>query len=77
MTKNDFLQLFAEKLEIANKNLTIETRLDSLDEWDSWNRLSLMGLVDENFQVNLTSKDLDEIATFDDLIKKIGEQKFE
>lgn len=77
MTKNDFLVLFAEKLEIANKNLTLETRLDSLDEWDSWNRLSLMGLVDENFQVNLTSKDLDEIVIFEDLIKKIGEQKFE
>lgn len=77
MTKNDFLELFAEKLEIANKNLTLETRLDSLDEWDSWNRLALMGLVDENFQVNLTSKDLDEIVIFEDLIKKIGEQKFE
>lgn len=77
MTKKDFIELFIEKLEVANKIVTLETRLDSLDEWDSWNRLTLMGLVDENFQVNLTSKDLDEIITIDDLIKKIGEQKFE
>lgn len=77
MTKGDFLILFAQELEVTNKNLTLDTRLDSLDEWNSWNRLNLMGLVDDNFQVNLNSTDLDEIKTFNDMISKIGEEKFE
>lgn len=77
MTKNDFLTLFAEKIQLANKNLTTETRLDSLNEWDSWARLDIMSLVDENLQVNLTSEDLGKIETLGDLIKTIGEDKFD
>lgn len=76
MTKNEFLELFAETLQTANKDLKLETRLDSLEEWDSWNKLTLMGLVDETFQKNLNANDLSEIIILDDLIKKIGEEKF-
>lgn len=77
MTKTEFIDLFAERLQVKNSNLKEETRLDSLEEWDSWNRLELMTMVDESFQVNLTAQDLNEIITLKDLIKKIGEQKFE
>lgn len=77
MTKTEFIDLFAERLQVKTNNLTEETRLDSLEEWDSWNRLELMTMVDDSFQVNLTAQDLNEIITLKDLIKKIGEQKFE
>ncbi|MCX6970127.1 MAG: acyl carrier protein [Verrucomicrobia bacterium] len=77
MTKSNFLILFAERLQIANKNLTIETELKSLEEWDSWNALELMTLVDETFGVTLTAKDLATIETFEDLITKIGIEKFD
>ena len=77
MTKNDFLTLFAEKLQLANQNLTGETRLDSLNEWDSWAKLDIMSLVDETLQVNLTSEDLSTIETLEDLMSKIGAHKFD
>jgi|AGTN01.3.fsa_nt_gi Phosphopantetheine attachment site. len=77
MTKNDFLQLVAERLQIADENLTVETNIKDLDEWDSWNALELMTLVDETFQVNLTAEDIKEITTFQTLIDKIGKNKFE
>lgn len=77
MTKNDFLTLFAERLQIANKNLTLETKVKSLEEWDSWNALELMTLVDETFGVTLTAPDLATIETFEDLITKIGIENFE
>jgi acyl carrier protein len=77
MTKNEFIELFAERLQIANTDLNIDTRLDSLDEWDSWNKLALMGLVDETFQVNLSANDLQKIVTIQDLINIIGINKFE
>ncbi len=77
MTKNDFLLLFAERLQIVKNDLTIQTNLKSLEEWDSWNSLELMTLVDETFQVTLTSNDLQSFVTFEDIIKKIGEQKFD
>jgi acyl carrier protein len=77
MTKTEFIDLFAERLQVKNINLTEETRLDSLEEWDSWNRLELMTMVDESFQVILTAQDLNEIITLKDLMQKIGEQKIE
>lgn len=77
MTKNNFLILFAERLQIANKNLTIETNVKSLDEWDSWNVLELMTFVDETFEVTLTAQDMAKIETIEDLIAKIGMEKFE
>lgn len=77
MTKNDFLTLFGERLQIANKNLTIETKVKSLEEWDSWNALELMTMVDEIFGVTLTAPDIAAIITLEDLITKIGIEKFE
>jgi acyl carrier protein len=74
MTKKDFIILFAEKLQIKNNDLSPETRLDALNEWDSWNKLTLMTLADESFNIPLTSKDIKEFVTINDIILKIGEQ---
>jgi len=77
MTKSDFLKLFAEKLQLADENLTSETKLASLNEWDSWARLDIMSMVDETFQVILTAEDLSKLETPEDLIKIIGDHKFD
>ena len=77
MTKNDFIQLVKEKLQIANNQISLETNIKLQEEWDSWNALELMTLVDEVFQVNLTADDIKEVSTFQTLIMKIGEDKFD
>lgn len=77
MTKNDFLELFIKTLEISSSDVTLDTKLDTLDEWESWSRLTLMAMVDENFQVELTSDDLKSFVTIGDIVRKIGEDKFE
>jgi acyl carrier protein len=77
MKKNEFIQLVIDRLEIADKDLTLDTDIKLLDEWDSWNALELMTLVDETFDVNLTPEEMKEITTFQTLIAKIGEEKFE
>ncbi|MCE5205754.1 MAG: acyl carrier protein [Porphyromonadaceae bacterium] len=77
MTKNDFIQLIKERLEIADDQLSVETDIKSLNEWDSWNALELMTLVDETFDVNLSPEDIKEITTFQTLISRIGDEKFD
>lgn len=77
MTKNDFIQLVKERLEIENDQLSLETDIKSLNEWDSWNALELMTLVDETFDVDLSPEDIKEITTFQTLISRIGDEKFD
>jgi acyl carrier protein len=74
MTSQEFINIFSEKLQISRTDLTIETNLDSLDEWDSWNKLALMTLLDERFKINLTSKELGAIHTIKDIIVRIGDK---
>lgn len=75
MEKNEFVTLLVEKLQLKGKNLTPETRFDSLNEWDSWAKLDLMTMVDERFNLTLTADDISKIETINDLIDKIGIDK--
>jgi len=71
MTKQDFYKLFAEKMQVEN-NLNEKTPLDTFNSWDSWTRMDVMVFVDQTFKVNITAKDIMEIKTLGDLMKKIG-----
>jgi len=76
MTKQEFYNLFGEKLQLKDK-LNEETRLDTMSEWDSWAKLEILTLIDEIIKVNLTGEDLMEVQTLKDLTDKIGSQHFE
>jgi len=76
MTKQDFYELFAEKMQVAN-NLNEDTPLESFNSWDSWTRMDVMVFVDQTFKVNLTANDIIEIKTLGDLMNKIGKQYYD
>lgn len=73
MTSQEFITIFSEKLQINRKDLNKDTYLDSLDEWDSWNKLALMTMLDERFNISITSKELLSMNTINDIIEKIGD----
>ena len=77
MTKQDFIDLFVEELEIENTEVTPDTEFDSLEEWDSMNHMVVIGLVSEKFNLTITAKDLKAFTTVGDLIDKIGSDKFD
>lgn len=77
MKKERFISIIKEELEIDEAEFNSLTRFDSLEFWDSMSRLILISLADENFQIQLRDSDFQSIQTINDLVKKIGEDRFE
>ncbi len=77
MKIQDFLGLIKDYLEIESSELTIDTELSSLPEFDSMGRMSLISLLDEQFGITLSSSELGQIKSIRSLIEFIGPDKFE
>jgi acyl carrier protein len=68
MVLNDFIELFAEELEDTPiENVTATTLFRELDEWSSLTALSIISMVDENFEKRLTGADLRSVETLEEL----------
>jgi acyl carrier protein len=76
MKKSELLSRLREELELESE-LTLETDLKQLPEWDSLTNLMLIGFVENNFQVILTVKDLEGDLTVKSLIDSISNEKFQ
>ena len=75
MKKQDFINELAEELEVESQ-VTAETALKDLDEWDSMGAMILIGYVSDNFDVTLNAEDIEALTTFQSLVDKIGVEKF-
>jgi acyl carrier protein len=75
MTIQEFILGLQEELEIE---IVLEktTNIKDLDEWDSMTAMVLIGYVSTEFNVTLTSDDLEALTTIDSLVDRIGVEKF-
>lgn len=65
---NAFIQLFAEQFEeTAASDFSPETRFRDNDEWGSMLALSVMAMVNEEFDVALTANEMRHAETIKDL----------
>ena len=71
-----FLNLFQKSLEIKGKNISLDTNIQDLDEWDSMTLLMLIALVSKEFGVILDAESILELTTIQSLVEKIGIDKF-
>lgn len=71
MTKEEFLEQMQDVLQ-TDVQLTNETVLDELDEWDSLAIMATMAFLDKNFGVKSTIKDYREMKTIGDIAVKAG-----
>ncbi|MBB3123183.1 acyl carrier protein [Mesoflavibacter sabulilitoris] len=76
MNKQEFLKELAEELELETE-VTLDTNFKDLDEWDSMGAMILIGFVSDNFDVTLNADDIKELTTFQSIIEKIGQEKFD
>ena len=65
MTKEEFVQEFAELLE--NVEVREDTKFRELDEWDSLAALSTISTIDDEFGVTINNKDLRSVETVGEL----------
>ena len=78
MTKSEFLSELHEMLEITSiKELTPDTVLKEIEEYDSLFLLTIISIIDEKFGIQLTAEQLSTITTLQSLIELIGIGKFE
>ena len=66
-----FLNLIKEALEVESIKVKFEDRLADFDSWDSMSRLSLVALLDENFEVEVADAEFDETETVEDLFNLV------
>ena len=68
MNKEQFLRNFKEALEMeSNGIIVMKHPFRELEEWDSLSQLSLIAMLDEEYEVELDSEALETLRTVEDL----------
>lgn len=71
MTKEEFMSEMQDVLQTETE-LTMETALADLDEWDSLAMMATMAFLDQHFGVKVKIADLKVLATVGDIAAKAG-----
>lgn len=75
MEKVQFLEKFLVQFEETDSlGITLETRFRELPEWSSMIALSVIAMIDEEFQVKITGEDIRMSTTIYDIYNKVNER---
>ena len=74
MERNEFFEELVEIFEV-DEDITSETSLEEMEEYDSLAIMSLIAFIDENFEMTVSGEKLRELKTVTDLIALIGEER--
>lgn len=75
MNREQFVMELQEALEFE-ETLTLQTNLKETEEWDSMAVMVLIAFVADNFEVELTTVNIEKMTTIESLIDQIGLDKF-
>ena len=68
MTLNEFIEAFAEEFDDTELSVfKADTEFKTLDEWSSLVALSIIAMVDDNFDKTITGADIRGSKTIEDL----------
>lgn len=75
MTLDEFLECFLEELDVVDlKDIKTSTNFIRIPGWDSINALVIIAMIEEKFEVRLTSSDLEKSKTIEDLYNLIQDK---
>jgi len=66
-----FLEVLKEALEIENREIKLSDNFQEYPEWDSLTQLSLIAMLDEEFNVSIETDKLKNLKTVEDLMKEV------
>lgn len=76
MEINDFIQNFADQFDETDASVfTPETNFRDLDEWGSLIALSVMSMVDDEYDVQLTAEEMRATNTIQELFDVVNSHK--
>lgn len=70
-----FIELFKETVEIEGIEIDLNTKFRDLDEWDSLTFLSVLAMLDEEYDVIIEGNDFRQLETVGDLINEIKKKE--
>ena len=70
-----FIELFKETLEIEEDTLQLDTKFRELEQWDSLAFLSVIAMIDEEYDVIIEGNEFKKLITIGDVIDEIGKRK--
>jgi acyl carrier protein len=71
----DFINYFAEQFdETERSEFNSETLFKDLDEWDSMTALSIIAMVDEEYDKTVVGDDIKNASTIEDLYNLISKK---
>lgn len=73
--ENNFLELLKDTLEIENRELTVNDEFRTYPEWDSLALLSVIAMIDDEYDVIIEGNDFAKINTVSELIEAINQAK--
>ncbi|RGV49067.1 acyl carrier protein [Bacteroides intestinalis] len=76
MELQKFIQDFVDQFEDMNVDeLTVNTEFKSLDEWSSLAALSIIAMIDDEYEVSVNGNDIRNSETIGDLFELIKSKK--
>lgn len=75
MEMNVFIEKFAEAVDMEVEGLTPETIFRELEEWDSLSYLSVIAMMDEEYECQIETAEFKQLKTLADLANYIESQK--
>jgi len=78
MKKGEFIDELKDALEIEGEDqqITLETNLKDLEEYDSLSVLAIIAMIDKNFGKQIPSADFVKVTTVGSLMELIGKENF-
>lgn len=77
MKKKEFIKQLSEFCEFSESDFSSDTKLKSIDGYDSMAIMSMIAFIDENFNMKITATQINSLNDFESLINLIGKEKFE
>tara|TARA_B110000027_G_scaffold133267_1_gene161318 strand:- start:1631 stop:1864 length:234 start_codon:yes stop_codon:yes gene_type:complete len=72
MTLNTFFEHFCEELDETDiENINTKTDFKNIEEWDSLVALSIIAMIDEEFEILVTGSDMMKSTTIEELYNLI------
>lgn len=75
MNVPEFIEKFAEAIEVEVSDLAVETEFRTLEEWDSIAYISVIAMMDEEYDTQIEMADFKKLKTIGAIAEYIDSQK--
>jgi acyl carrier protein len=72
--EQQFIEQLKDILEIEDRDLALTDEFREFDEWDSLANLSVVAMIDEEYNVVIPTADFNKIKTIGELLEEIKQR---